>query len=434
MKIVQGFVTISQYVSNVPGIISPVGELSTYSRTYSKEKGEYRKLDIPGYQLITFKSIESTTGLEVEVPSTLADEILAISRAVVAYAVGHMRPYDPEDFRNTLETENALVIDNLELGPFEQSATIDLPQFITWKSLGHANSEVRIWFSDSAFSDQYSGYEITVIPPLPVLNDFFLPFSNAKVKIEEQGIVALGEKIQAAKMRHPETVVRLLEFNFVNRHDPAVTTKTTWGVLVYGKEGDYIDAIKDAISEYLLANSTHALDQWEIIFPDIFKRTEMVVVPRWDKVAVENLTDHSSLYSSIASVSETQTFLQSFVNFYSGGHVSVNSYVVPYPFKTLSLGVVNGTNNMDGKKDFKQVFPDYLPIPSTSLDFARMTLKTQALILFLDDILIWAEKVTPISPLPQGMRRVTRNNKLFVSSSLDGINYLVAAKFNQEFN
>lgn len=31
--------------------------------------------------------------------------------------------------------------------------------------------------------------------------------------------------------------------------DRAVKRKTTWGILVYGKEGDYDDAIKDAITE-----------------------------------------------------------------------------------------------------------------------------------------------------------------------------------------
>lgn len=435
MKIIHGFITIAQYVKNTPGIVSAIGELSTYSRTYSKEKGEYLSSSAQGYQLTTFRSIDTITKTNTEVSQTLVDEILSIAKSIVAYAGNNLRPYDTVDFKNTIAVENFSTIANLELGDLVFGTQgIDLPGFASWNSKANDYSEIRVWFSDQTFADQYTGYDITIIPPVTNLATFFLDYNQAKTVLDGVSVSTLGEAIQTAKQRNPETVVRLLEFNLVNRYDQTTKMKTSWGVLIYGKEGDYIDAIKDAISDYLLNNSVYKQEQWELILPDIFKRTEMVVVPRWDNIAVQNLTDNSSLYSSIIGVKEADTFLKSFIKFYDAPHISSNSYIIPYPFKTIVLCIVNGIKNTIEKNDFKKVYPDFMPIPSTSLDFARMSLTTQNFILFLDDLLIWAERANTLSPLPTGLRRVIRNTKLFISGDHNGINFLVAAKFNTDFN
>lgn len=433
MKIVHGFISMARCASNKPGVIAPFGELSNHSRTFSKEQAEYSNNNIPGFKLITFKSTDSLTGLETELPETLTNEILSVANAIVNYASTHTRPLDSNDFRGSIAANQLLFISDFELGPIATGGNLELPEFALWKSKANEYSEVRVWFSDSAFSNQYLGFDITVIPPIPLLSDFFLPFEESKAVVESQSMAVFGEKIQAAKARYPETVVKLLEFDLVNKYDTRVKIKTIWGVLIYGNEGDYTDCIKDAIVDYVLANSSYTQEHWELYFPDIFKRTEMIVVPRWDLLAVENLSDRSSLYSSVSPVNGSLSFLKNFLDFYDGAHIDSNSYFVPYSFKTIGLCIVNGLRNSSGKKDFKKLYSDYLPIPSTSLDFARMKLPTQNFILFLDDLLLWAEKTDPLSPLPTGLHRVTRNKKLFISSNHDGVNYLVAAKFNKEF-
>lgn len=433
MNIVQGFITIDQYVLNTPGVVAPYGELSTHSRTYSKTKGEYRNPSIPGIQLTTFKATDSATGLEVNLPSALSDEILRVAQNILNYATTHSRPYVSDDFKNSVASSLILDITELQLGPLVSGPSTDLPEFAIWKSINQNYSEVRVWFSDPAFAEQYTGYEIKVIPPHPVISNFFLPFEAAKTALEQRSITQLGQEIQEAKEREPETVMRLMEFEFVNRHEPSVKMKTYWGVLIYGQQGDYIDSIKDAVASYLLDNSDMSQAQWQLVFPSIFNRSEMLIVPRWDLLAIENFSGQASLYSSLVSIADATTFLTSFLSFYPVEHVKTKSYLTPYPFKTIMLSVVNGYNDGLSQKDFRQLYPDYLPIPSTSVDFARMTLPTQNFILFLDDLLIWAEKVTTLSTLPNALRRVTRNNKLFLAATHENVNYLVAAKSNVAF-
>lgn len=434
MKIIQGFVTIEQYINNTVGVISPFGELSTHSLTYTKDKGEYRTVSIPGYKLITFKIIDDVNGTSTTIEESLVEEILSIVRSVVGYSTSHIQPYDVEDFENTIRSEYPLVVSGFGMGPMEQGLSTSLPEFLSWSSLNHNYTDIHIWLSDRAFADQYSGYEITVVSPVDNLNSMFLPYTEVTALIASQTTEDLGNKIQEAKNRNPETVVRLVNFDFVNRYDNSRFVNTTWGVLIYGKEGDYIDAIKSAISSYILNNSNFTAEQWRGIFPEIFEQTEMVVVPRWDNLAIENLTDRSSLYSSVFDIASSLSFVGSLVPFYTQNHISDNTYAVAYPYKTLMLNIVNGMFNSINKRDFLEMFPDYLPIPSTSLDFARMQLKTQRFILFMDDVLIEAEKATPISSLPSNMRRVIRNNIFYIASSLNEINFLVAAKYNSQYH
>ena len=433
MKIVQGFVNIAAYISNVPGEIAAIGELSTHSRTYSKEKGDYISGNFPGYQLITFASLIHDTGLPVELPQTQVEEIFDVVRTAMNYAQTHTLPYSVNDLMLTLEQDNKLVARELSVGEVVYYKNVGLPARLSWKSINHGDSEINIWLSDEAFADQYAGYDITVIPPLTALDDFFKPYSQVTQLLDEVSITDIGARIQAAKDRHPETVVRLMEFEFVNRYDRAVKRKTTWGILVYGKEGDYDDAIKDAITEWLVNNSSYNYDQWEVIFPDIFKRTEMIVIPRWDKMAVQNYSDLSSLFSSILNVKEAVTFAKSMINFYDQSHTDTQTYITYHPYKTIALTVTNGNNNADGKKDFKQVYWDYLPVPSTSNDFARQHLPTQRFSLFLSEILMMAETATTITPLPIGFRRLSRGGVFFIASIHNGINFLVAAKNNTPF-
>lgn len=431
MLSVQGFVELSQYVNNTPGVIASLGELSPYSRTFSKEKGLYQNATIPGYALTTFRAVDET-GKIVKLPDEQALEILEITKAVVSYAQGHLRPYDPNDFIETIRTNFSMTVKDLGFGELVPGGGIALPSFLSWVSKT-TNNEIRIWLADTAFQTQFTGYEITIISPLNNINDFFLAYSEVKAKLNEVSISSFIAKVQEAKHKNPDTITHVLEFDFYNRYDRSVKTPAKFGVLIYGQEGDYIDAMKDAIVEYLLTKSGYSEEQWKVIFPDIFKRTEMIIIPRWDSVAIENLTERSSLYSSLTNPAESLLFIENFLESTPNEFLKSNTYTLPFPLKTLMAYVVNGSNNMETKNDFKKLFPDYLPIPSTSLDFARMSLTTQNWVLFVDDLLIEAEKVTRLSPLPSGIRRVYRNEKLFVAKLHDGVNYVVAAKTNLEF-
>jgi hypothetical protein len=434
MKILKGFVTINQFINNITNNVSSLGELSTFSQTFSTDKGEYKNVDLPEYSLITFKSIESTTGVAAVVSQSQVDQITELVNQAVVYATAHIRPYDPIDFKNTLLAAFTGRISTLNHGPFVDNGTLALPQWISWISTEHSDASIKIWLSDEAFQNQYDEYEIKVIPPLTPLNNFFGLFNSVSTTLDSITLNDLTNEIEVVRNSQPESYLRILNFNFVNTVNQAQTKSTNWTVLVYGKAGDNIDTIKDAIIAYVLENSTHTNQEWETILPDLFKRTEFIFLPRWDKEAIPNLTVLAGIYSSILNPKECIQFAKDNIGFYDDAFIEDNVNILPYDYKAISLVCVNGSSNIAGKETILDIIPDCIPISSTSTDFNRMQIATREWILLMDDMLVLAETATEFTTVPSPYRRIIRENKLFISMLYNNVNYLVAAKSNSFYN
>lgn len=428
--LVKGFVIVNSFVSNTPGQTSALGELSTWSRTYSKEKGEYQLADTPGFKLVTFKVIDDVTGVEQILSTNVARQAMQLVDSAISYAISHIRPYDSIDFKNTILTTFFQRVANLQIGNFIDNGTLALPEWISWVSIDNSDTIVKIWLADLAFQDQYDEFEIMVVPPIEPLNDFFNNYNAVVTEINARSSQQFSDQIQAIKGENPETYIRLLDFDFYNPLNLAQKTKCVWAVVVYSKVGDNIDSIKDAIVTYVLANSTHTRAEWEVILPDIFKRTEFTLLPRWDKISIPNLGNLSSLYSSVTDPKEVIAFAKNAIEFYDDAFIEDNVTVFPYDYKALTIVAVNGdTNTVDSQKLF-DLYPDYIPEPSTSPDFNRMQLKTRDWMIFLQRLLIVAETANTYNSVPLYARKQYRNNLLFISGMFDNVNYLVAAKSN----
>lgn len=430
MEIIKGFVTIESLVDNTPGNVAILGQLSSWSRTYSREKGEYQNSDVPGYQLTSFKSVDTTANTPVVVDDTQAKEILSIVRECYSYATSHIRPYNSLDFKNEILVAFFQRIANFDFGNFIDNGALALPEWISWTSTEYGNNQIKVWLSDESFKSQYDEYTIQVIPPLDDLNHFFFAYGLVLQELQSETLPMFMDKIQTTKSVHPETYTRILTFDFFNTLNVAQKYTTNWGVLIYGQQGDNIDSIKDAITEYILANSTHTRAEWETILPDLFKRTEFVILPRWDKIAVPNQTSLSSLYQSMQDPNECVTFAKNAVSFYDSAFIQNNLTVFPYDYKELMLLAINGDTNIAEAATLVGLFPDYIPEPSTSIDFSRMTINTQNWVLFLQQLLMVAEITTIYTTVPNYMRKLTRDGNVYITAIYNNINYLVAARSN----
>jgi hypothetical protein len=434
MDIIKGFVNITAYLSNVPGQTALLGELSTWSKTYSLEKGYYEDTSVAGYQLVTFKAASDTSNTEFELSTGQAKQILEVANAMVAYATSHIRPYDTQDFVNTISSSFFGRISDLQFGDYVDNGALALPEWVSWTNNEFGDGFVKIWFADQAFQTQYEEYTIKVVPPLEPLDNFFFGYGQVVSLLNAVTPVEFLEKIQAIKGDSPETYVRALAFNFINTANPAQFTASNWGVVIYGYAGDNIDNIKDAIVEYVLANSTHARSEWEQILPDLFKRTEFSVLPRWDQISIENLNSLGDLYSSIMEPLESLQFAKDAINYYSDQFIEQNIELFPFDYKALVLTAVSGDNNVAGTDSLRSLFPDYIPVPSTSTDFGRMSLKTQNWIIFMERLIMAAETATQYSSIPTDLRKQTKGGILFISKIYEGVNYLVACKSNSIYS
>lgn len=429
-KQVLGFTSITQYANNTPGQTSALGELSTWSSTYSKTKGEYADSTIPGMFLTTFSVTDTANGNDTTLIAAEASLALRIAKAAVDYALSMPLPLDPNDFRSALQADFFTEIENLTLGDLVQGPGISLPSWYEYTQKANDKNIVKIWLADGSFSVEYPDYDISIVPPYPDLNMFAGGWQTAVNAMAAWTTAKLMEEVQTKKNLNPETYIRYYEYEFVNRVNPTQKVKTPWFVLIYGEAGDNEDAVKDAIIKQLVDETGRPETFWQDVFPELFKRTEFVLYPRWDRISIPNISNLTALYSPITALKDASTYIADKATFYPAAHLPDNTFTIPVTYKSIAVNGVNGVNNVVDQLKLWDVWPDYIAVGTSEPDFQRMRPATQEWVHFLIRLISAAETATSTSAVPQGMRRVLRGNFVYLSGNHNKANYLACMRMN----
>lgn len=430
MKNIKGFVSYASMTNNAPNSVSVLGELSDISQTYSLDKLIYSKAHDSNTDVATLTvmhSKDSTSGAYFELNYGQSEEIFKVVHFVKTY----LQAYPSASFAQiaeNLNNEYSGELSTMLFGPIAIRGTIRLPQWISWISLRNTNNYIRVWLSDAAFRTQYDEFTIKVIPPIDTVSQFFTGYSNVTSLVTAQNQDILYEKIANIRQDKPETILRVFNFNYVNPLNVNQTVSVKWPVLIYGAAGDVLDSIKDAIEEYLLTTAAGTTTtQWQSIFPDLFKRTEFVILPRWDLISVPNFSTNSSLYRNSMHVQELLAYAKNFLTpTFSSAHIDTKLETLAVDYKSMSLLSAPGLNNLSNKSKLTQLFPDYLAVNTSITDFSRMSQSTQQWVIKLNAALFVANDPSAITILPSGIRHQRKYNKNFVSFMYDNVSYLVA--------
>lgn len=425
MNTIKGFATIKASVNNAYGKVSEIGELSFQSLSYAKDKTYYTSRLNDGVEFTMFKTIDENKN-HIVLDNTIVDIISEVLIRLSDYSTTRTK-WDYIDFKNHISTTLYNTIINFDMGKLVEYGRVYLPE---WYSFSVDGNNIKIWLSDQAFQNQYDEYEISIIPGVSNIDSLFDNFDTVKSNLKLLSVKKLIDKINEKKSDYPESYLRIEEYNLVSDIDKTDYITTYWGVLIYGRAGDNQDVIKETIEKYILDNSQHSANDWQRIIPDLFKRTEFTIVPRWDKVSIPNLGSLCSLYSSIINPSECVQFCVNNIKHYDMDFVRNNVTILPFNFKGILLNIIPGDNNAEGKTQFSQIFSDYIAVGSSSLDFNRMAISTRDISELLEKLLVVAENSDEYSYLPSDMRRVKRNGVFYISKMLNDINYLVACKHN----
>lgn len=430
MRAIQGFVTLNTFISNQPKAVSEFFELSPIAMTYSRVRGEYQSADAPGYILHTFQAVDEATRLPYALAELEVLGILNIVKAVQTYMVSATYPYDLAELQNTIQAQFSQSIRGFVPGSLHTGVTTTLPESLSWTTTDALSTSIKVWLRNEAFENQYTNFEIVTVPPIDLLDRFFGTYGDLAAQLSAVTISDTLERIETFKGVDPDTYLRVQTFNFINRSNPTQKTPVSWGVIIYGKNGDNVDSIKDAIVAYVLANSSHSQAEWENIFPDLFKRTEFLFFPRWDQIAIPNLTAIAALYKSALNPLECIAFAKAKWPSVSPSFVEANLTVIPFDYKAISVLALNGVTNLDGKKALMDLFPDYIPVSTNVLDFNRMSIYTRNWVLLMVGLINFAETANEFTTIVAPYRRVIRENVIYISCMYDSVNYLVATRSN----
>lgn len=432
MKTLLAFMNIANLINNNANVVSPIGELSAMSYTFERELGYYSLPQHAGYDMIAFKNIDTDTGASFTLVTGLVEQCISMTKSLIVFATANARPYDVVFFRDSILNQYAGLVSS-----FDMSSTMvagddySLPEWVEWTSSTYG-VKVKLWLSDLSFRDQYPYNTVVPIFPLTPIDSFFNFYETVKTALTGRASTWKNTKLEAAQGEHPPTYTRFHTFNMVNLSNTNESYPVEFPVLIYGERGDNLDNIKDAIVAAIMAQTTHTRDEWEALFPDLFKRTEFLFFPRWDHVAMPNLTDSSVLYSPILNLYESITLLKSKIDFYTQTHIQNNTFAMTMLYKSLTCLVVAGSNNVSGKTTPYAVLPKYMVVNTDSIDFGRMATTTQEWIGAINDLLSLAETATVYTSIPKAYRLISRGGIQFLQLTHDGVNYMVALKANTD--
>lgn len=424
----KSFCNVLAFASNEPGVVSPIGELTTYAKTFTRDLNILHNSEFDGFDLFVFSSIKDDAAVAMN--QTVADQAIGLIDTVVKATLSHVGDISYDEALTRLltyaEANNAF---GIEMGQMVNAGNWWVPEWISFSSNGVVGDNVhKVWLSLEAFKNQYTDYEIVVVPPFEDVDSFFNPGSIVENRIKAITPSQMMEQADVAKDGNPETLVRTDPYEY---RDPVNTSRrfdVYWTVVIYGQAGNDPDLIRDEIVNYILSHSVYSREQWATIFPDIFKRTEFIFAPFWEQYAAEQRIFTHGVYSPILDSTKIIDWMKQQAPEYPVDHVERNTMVLPWPYRSMQIATVGHIENKDGKIRINDHYPDYIAVGSESTDFGRMSIETQAWAMMMMELIILAENVNPSTDMPRGTFRVVRQGKLYIGKTHNRVLFLVAPK------
>lgn len=425
MKHLKGFITISDLVDNSVTTTSAVGELSATSANYRPDNRQYVSTAVAGIRLHLFSTKNSDgSTYTLSKPDLLGEGIIEFASYINSGAKAGRFTINPEVFNNAVRSERPDIAATMTIGPMVSSIQGHFyPSWVKWIADG---IEIRIWFADSAFRNQYDEFTIIPISPVEELNDLHRPYSEiSELLVEDtKRQIAIANQISADS---PYTSLQPFTVQWYDKQGTAIKD-LTWLVAIYGIGGNNPDSISKALREYILANSSFSEVEWFDVHPKLFRPTEFVIVPMWHRESISSNSSQPGIYSPSVNVQEMLTLSAPALQNYEQAHIDAHLEFTANLYKSLAMTAIGGEGNADGIVDLSARFPDYMLVATTSLDFNKVSPFTQDWMLLMHRQLIEAENANEFSQLDADFSRLKRDGVDFIVSTYDGVNYLVVQR------
>lgn len=440
MYILKSFMGMPSLEDNRPNTTAPFGELTTQARTYTRDIRTYSGTVYPDVVNNVFHCVDDML-VRVEPSAGFSNELLALGQWVFEQHKAKVIPNNANKeafivaIGNQFKTMSAISIGEILRG---DQPDLYMPNYIQFKILDvNKQYQVTIWFAGATFDIEYDEYEVFVVPPLPDINDLIGSKPAVFEKIRNQLTSVTINKIQEIRGDKPETGLLTLDLTWHDPDDFNAMMLTTWTAVIYGPAGMDREAIKDAIRDYIADNSDY--EKWPEIYPELYSENEFVLLPMWDELALQpNALEHVGLYSTIVKMSKFKKIGKQFLPSGYSQSTNVDKFVEDNleigsaVYRAIMFCTLGNPNNKGDIFSFRQLFPDYMAVPTDDADFNRMDPETQEFCLKFTDALKWAYDYKPTDSLPIGYTRFVRRGMHYLSFNHKGYDFPILSKFTYD--
>lgn len=423
MNTIKGFATLRDHINNDHKVTAPIGELSVFSRTFSKDQRIFSDPNLPKVGLTVYTA-KDDEGNKFEVLEAHSDHMLEMIAWVDEISTSGEVTLDHGSFLTAVQSHKPEMLASLEYDEIIEYNGAFVPGHVTWNYYGITYS---IWFADEVFKVQYDDFEHSIVAPVEVINDLQRPYSEIH-EIIEFDVSMLILKANEITRDQPYTALKPVKVTWVDRVTGNETI-LTWMVAVYGPFGDNPVSIGNALKQYILDNSDFNEIEWHDVMPKLFKPTEFVIVPAWNKVSVPDGQVQDSIYSPQLRFKEMLYLMSRFTtSYYEKEHLMEHMVHATHIYKSLSFMAVGNDGNNDGIYSLDLKFPDYNLVSSSEIDFNRLSPITQEWVKLIHRMFIVSESMVETTILESDFSRLKRGGIIYLVASYEGVNYLVVTK------
>lgn len=398
---IQGFIKIGPLQNNTPDALSPVGELSYQSGSFARDKQTFSK---QGQQVELVSFTSKRDDARVTVPSVFSNKILDITQWIYIQAINGTFKNDEVEFQRLLVGQFSAEMAKVSTGAMIETGGNWFPRWIAWSYEGQEDNEIRVWFSDADFDQQYLGYEIIMVPMIEPVDTFQAVKSVVEAALEGWTLPQHHDKVNERAGKVPYTAILSHRYTWHDREDPTSTMLVSFSAIIYGRAGLNPSYIKKAYREQILASSNFKVKDWIPVFPEIFTSTQFTFVPGWSIRGVPNKEDIASLYSPALPYEFEVAAITDFGE-WSGQSISAGNISIPRPaydaayfpsrYKSLSSICLAGHENTPGKETIWDCIPGYSLTSTTSSDISGVPKATTEWMRLFTLALIAAEEYHP---------------------------------------
>ena len=431
MYLMKGFAVNGALYDNTFQSTAPVGELSPLSQSFAKERTYYTSASYPSLTLEVFTS--KIDGDYVEPGGTLANDTLGVLGWIYEEAGKGNTPPNPTEFSNFFKTRYGQDVLLNDVGRMIEYKSSWYPEFIEITHSNHPENIIRLWFVNESFERQYDEYDSNVTLPVVPIDLLMGDARQVERLLAEATTEVILERAKIENYGHPYTVLRPDTYDWVDRVNPSIKFPVTFVRSVYGIGGDNIDSSKEDTIDKILKESDYGREEWADRIPDLFRPTEFIITPLWDLYSIPNTTLKSGLYSSNPGLTQLATAAVAGTKGpgYLETYIRYNATALFTTYKNLTCSVIGHHQNRDGKTRLEDYYPDYIVTEPLAPEFKRMSPATREFVQMLIKMLTICETLNPNSSVELGYNRVWRDGVLYLSKTLNRVQYLVVAKYNE---
>lgn len=425
----KAFAANKRLTNNQSGATARIGELTTNSRSYTRNLQEFHHPTANGLELVVF-SHTSAEGAERTLDAVRAQAVLEIIEWVYSKSTTWTSSTTRQDLVAAIFTLFGATVSEVRVDGLVNDGTHIVPSRLSF-TLSVAGEEivaVSLWFSDAEFEIGYDGGELIVVPPVDNIDIFLGNYASVSSLAATLTPTSALERVAAAAGKHPYTRVVPVEVQWIDPSNVDNKVTIVWYAITYGARSSETDVLLRKVADYIIANSRASENEWRVIFPDLFRITRFAFFPNWNQSAVDGRAGLPVIYSPFMGgnfIEECRNRLDAVA---PGEFVINATETFNHPYRSVGVVSIPGMENREDALTLRAAFKSYIAVSSASEDFNRQSDIVRAFSTQLAALLRFAENYEVGQVFPSGYRVITRNGDRFIVSNTNNIELWMSVK------